>query len=60
MWTYLANKAHSDSDSDRKCVCVCVYEGVEKTFVKFYDFLFYFACSEIQFFFSLPQGNVAQ
>jgi len=30
------------------CVCVCVYEGVEKTFVRFYDFLFYFACSEIR------------
>ncbi len=39
---------------------VCVYESVEKTFVRFYDFLFYFACSEIPFFFSLPQGNVMQ
>ncbi len=40
---------------------MCVYEGVEKTFVRFYDFFyFYFACSEIQFFFPLPQGNVAQ
>ncbi len=37
-----------------------VYEGVEKTFVRFYKFFIYFACSEIQFFFSLPQGNVAQ
>ncbi len=31
------------------CVCVCVYEGVGKTFVRFYDFLFYLACSEIQY-----------
>ncbi len=41
-----------------KQMCVCV--GIEKTFVRFYEFLFYFACSEIQFFFPLPQGNVAQ
>ncbi len=31
------------------------YEGVEKTFVQFHDFLFYFVCSEIQF-----SGNIAQ
>ncbi len=41
-------------------MCVCVYEGVVKTFVRFYDFKIDFACSEIQFFFSLPQGNIEQ
>ncbi len=38
----------------------CVDEDEEETSVRFYDFLFYRACSEIQFFFSLPRGNVAQ
>ncbi len=39
---------------------LCVYEGVGKTLVRVYDFVFYFACLEIHFLFSLPQGNVAQ
>lgn len=41
----------------KKCVCVCVCEGVEKPFVKFYEVCFIHV---EQFFFSLPQGNVAR
>ncbi len=35
---------------------LCVYEGVGKTLVRVYDFVFYFACLEIHFFFFIASG----